>query len=128
MNMSRICRAYGLSELENKIAQKLASNENLEGKKVNFSDLLYEQTKIQKYNNTQTTETGKNMVFAALEKVNSLQNDVSRLEKKFVTEPDSINVHDITIAMAKADSALELAHEVIDRIITAWEKITSPVQ
>jgi|GEM_PF-6548858 len=128
MNMSRIFRAYGLSELENKIAQKLAPNENLEGKKVNFSDLLYEQTKIQKYNNTQTTETGKNIVFAALEKVNSLQNDVSWLEKKFVTEPDSINAHDITIAMAKADSALELAHEVIDRIITSWEKITSPVQ
>lgn len=60
--------------------------------------------------------------------MNSLQNDVSRLENKFVTEPDSINAHDITIAMAKTDSALELAHEVIDRIITSWQKLSSPIQ
>ena len=57
--------------------------------------------------------------------VNSQQLDVDRLTKQYITDPDSVNVEDITTAMAKAQMSLSLAQTVIDRITTGWNELST---
>ena len=61
----------------------------------------------------------------AVQSMNALQLDVSALGEKVLTEPDSVDIQDVTIAMAKARMSLNLAQTVIDRIITGWNEITT---
>ena len=37
-------------------------------------------------------------------------------------DPDSVDVHDVTIAMAEANLSLKLAQSVIDRVIRSWNR------
>ena len=57
--------------------------------------------------------------------VNSQQNSVSQLQEKVITDPDSVDIHDVTIAMSKARMSLNLAQTVIDRLVTGWNEITT---
>ena len=61
----------------------------------------------------------------ALESVNTQQLDVNKVQEKLITEPDDVNVADVTIAMAKARMSLNLAQSVIDRLVTGWNEITT---
>ncbi len=49
---------------------------------------------------------------------------VSNLQKAVVTEPDSVDIHDVTTAMAKAKMSLELAQTVIDRLVGGWNELS----
>ena len=57
--------------------------------------------------------------------VNAQQLDVDNLTKQYITDPDSVNVEDITTAMAKAQMSLSLAQTVIDRITTGWNELST---
>ena len=61
----------------------------------------------------------------ALESVNTQQLDVNTVQEKLITDPDDVNVADVTIAMAKARMSLNLAQTVIDRLVTGWNEITT---
>ena len=61
----------------------------------------------------------------ALESVNNQQLDVTKVQEKMITNPDDVNVADVTIAMAKARMSLNLAQTVIDRLVTGWNEITT---
>src|SRR5574344_381011 len=61
----------------------------------------------------------------AVSSMNSQQTDVTNIQKKLITDPDSVDVHDVTTAMAKAQMSLSLAQTVIDRIITGWNEIST---
>ena len=61
----------------------------------------------------------------ALNSMNSQQNEVSKLSEKLITSPDEVDVHDVTIAMAKARMSLNLAQNVIDRMVSSWNDITT---
>ena len=61
----------------------------------------------------------------ALESVNTQQLDVNKVQEKLITDPDDVNVADVTIAMAKARMSLNLAQSVIDRLVTGWNEITT---
>ena len=61
----------------------------------------------------------------ALESVNTQQLDVNKVQEKLITNPDDVNVADVTIAMAKARMSLNLAQTVIDRLVTGWNEITT---
>ena len=60
-----------------------------------------------------------------LDTVSSQQNDVSKIQEQLITDPDSVDVHDVTIAMQKARMSLNLAQSVIDRLVTDWNEITT---
>ncbi len=60
----------------------------------------------------------------ALEKINGQQTDVDKLGEKLITDPDSVDIHDVTIAMAKAQMSLSLAQTVVDRVITGWTNLS----
>ena len=61
----------------------------------------------------------------ALNSVNGSQLDVSAVQEKLITNPDEVDIHDVTIAMSKARMSLNLAQNVIDRITTSWNEITT---
>lgn len=65
------------------------------------------------------------MMLEALDGVNNDQMDTSALMEQMVTNPDSVDVHDVTIAMAKADMSLNVTKAVIDKAVAAYKEITA---
>ena len=61
----------------------------------------------------------------AMNTVNTQQTDVTKIQEKLITDPDSVDIHDVTIAMAKARMSLNLAQNVIDRLVSGWNEITT---
>lgn len=65
----------------------------------------------------------ESFLLEAVENVNQKQLDVSAVQEKLITDPDSVDVHDVATAMAKAQMSLNLAQTVIDRLLTGWSEI-----
>ena len=61
----------------------------------------------------------------AVSALNNQQLEVGRIEQQLITDPDSVDVHDVTTAMAKAQMSLSLAQTVIDRLITGWNELST---
>ena len=61
----------------------------------------------------------------ALGRVNDMQIETQRLSRQMITDPDSVNIHDITIAMAEANLSLSMTNAIVDRAIKAYREIIS---
>lgn len=61
----------------------------------------------------------------AVEYVNGKQMASAQNVETLITDPDSIDIHDVTIAMAEANMSLSLAQTVIDRLVNGWNEITT---
>lgn len=61
----------------------------------------------------------------AVSTMNDQQLEVGRVEQKLLTDPDSVDVHDVVTAMAKAQMSLSLAQTVIDRLVSGWSEIST---
>lgn len=61
----------------------------------------------------------------AVNSVNDKQMNSDAIAQQLITDPDSVDVHDVTIAMAEASLSLNLAQTVIDRVIKDWNEITT---
>ncbi|MFI3258410.1 MAG: flagellar hook-basal body complex protein FliE [Spirochaetales bacterium] len=61
----------------------------------------------------------------AMDYVNEKQQVASDISTQLITDPDSVDVHDVTIAMAEANLTLSLAQSVITRLTQAWSEITT---
>lgn len=61
----------------------------------------------------------------ALDEMNAQQMKASSLAEQMIVDPDSVDAHDITIAMSRANLSLRLAQTVIDRVTRAWTDITA---
>ena len=72
-----------------------------------------------------TKKSFDDYVMEAFSKMNDQQMDVAALQEKVITEPDSVDIHDVTIAMAKAQMSMTLAKTVVDRVVTGWNEITT---
>jgi len=59
----------------------------------------------------------------ALDDVNTLQMQPYQLTEKMLTDPESVDIHDITLASAKANLALSMTKEFIERVIRAYKEI-----
>jgi flagellar hook-basal body complex protein FliE len=59
----------------------------------------------------------------ALDAVNADQQKAMDLTQKMITEPDSVEVHDVTIALASASLSLSIAKAVLDRAVRAYQEI-----
>ena len=60
----------------------------------------------------------------ALQYVNGKQNASSDIVEKFIVDPESVNVHEVTTAMAEASLSLSLAQKVSDGMLKDWNEIT----
>ena len=70
-------------------------------------------------------ETGSfsEVLKGALKDVNAVQQESTALAQTLLTDPDSVDVHDVTIAMAKANMAIQITKQVLDGAIKAYNEI-----
>jgi len=93
------------------------------------SDFLSEGSKI--------TETGKKIgadmairsgtfseaLLGALDKVSAYQQFSSSLNQASLLDPDSVNVEDVSMAMAEASMSLNITRNVLNRIVQGWRDL-----
>jgi len=93
------------------------------------ADFLSEGSKI--------TETGKKIgadmvvrsgtfgeaMLGALDKVSAYQQFASSMIQAGITDPDSVNIEDITIAQAEASMSLNITRNVLSRLIQSWRDL-----
>ncbi|MCP4136490.1 MAG: flagellar hook-basal body complex protein FliE [bacterium] len=65
------------------------------------------------------------MLVDAMNSANDAEMNSASLMQQMITDPDSVNVHDVTIAMAKAEMAVNLTKSVIDGAVKAYKEIIS---
>lgn len=73
-------------------------------------------------------ETGKGgdftaMFMEALKGVNRTVTESGELSMMLITDPDSVDTHDVTIALAKANLAVSLTKTIVDRALQAYTNI-----
>ncbi|SEP71626.1 flagellar hook-basal body complex protein FliE [Treponema bryantii] len=90
--------------------------------KLNRTEQTTEAASIQRAGQSKSFQS---YLLDALSTVNSQQLDVTAVQEKLITDPDDVDIHDVTIAMAKARQSLNLAQTVIDRLVTGWNEITT---
>ncbi len=59
----------------------------------------------------------------AMDSMNNDQLESSTLLQTMVTDPDAVDAHDVTIAMAKANMSLNIAKTVLNRLVTGWKEV-----
>ncbi len=72
-----------------------------------------------------TRKSFQNYLIDAMNSMNQQQIAVSNMSEQMITDPDSVDIHDVTIAMSKARMSLNLAQSVIDRLVTGWNEIST---
>ncbi len=65
----------------------------------------------------------ENAMLKALDGVNAMQVDSSNATELMMTDPEAIDVHDVTIAMAKANMSLNITRTVLSRVVQAWRDL-----
>jgi len=63
------------------------------------------------------------LLLKALNQVNDSQVTAVDLAQQMITDPDSVNVHDVTVALAEANLALSMTKAVVDRALAAYREI-----
>jgi len=61
----------------------------------------------------------------AFEQVNQSLLRSQALSEQMITNPDSVDVHDLSIAMAEANLAISMTKNIVDRAIRAYREITT---
>ncbi len=67
----------------------------------------------------------RSLLIGSLNNVNQLQQEHADLSVRAIIDPDSVHPHDVTIAGAKANLSLNIARNVVDRVIRAYRDITN---
>ena len=66
-----------------------------------------------------------NLLIEGLNNVNGMQQEGMNLMQQMVIDPESVDTHDVTIALAKANLSLSITREVVDRAVKAYKEIIS---
>ena len=75
-------------------------------------------------NGVSTNGSFKTYLLEAVENMNSQQLNVTALQEQIITDPDSVDIHDVTVSMAKAQMSLNLAQTVIERLVKGWNDLS----
>ena len=67
--------------------------------------------------------TFEDALLKALDKVSGSQLNASDLQKEAIINPDSVDIHDITIAHAEANMALGITRNVLSRLVQGWRDL-----
>jgi flagellar hook-basal body complex protein FliE len=63
------------------------------------------------------------VMLQALDKVSGAQQHASDLQQLAIIDPDSIDIHDVTIAQAQANMSLGIARNILSRLVQGWRDI-----
>ncbi|MCL2180655.1 MAG: flagellar hook-basal body complex protein FliE [Treponema sp.] len=67
--------------------------------------------------------TFEDAMLQALDKVSGSQINASNLQKEAIINPDSVDIHDITIAQAEASMALGITRNILSRLVQSWRDL-----
>ena len=70
-------------------------------------------------------ENFQGVLMDAVSRANTLQTESAALQQAMITDPDSVDTHDVTIAMAKANLAVSMTKAVVDGALKAYREIIS---
>jgi len=59
----------------------------------------------------------------ALDKVSGAHLNASSLQKEAIINPESVDIHDITIAQAEAGMALDITRNILSRLVQSWRDL-----
>jgi flagellar hook-basal body complex protein FliE len=59
----------------------------------------------------------------AMDGVNSYQNANTSIVQQMLVDPDSVDAHEVTLSMSKANMSLNIARTVLNRVVQAWKDI-----
>jgi len=62
-------------------------------------------------------------MLGALDKVSSYQQFASSMSQTALIDPDSVNVEDVSIAMAQASVSLNITRNVLSRLVQSWRDL-----
>jgi flagellar hook-basal body complex protein FliE len=71
------------------------------------------------------TRTGsfEDTMLRALDKVNASQQFSNNLAQQAIIDPESVDIHDITIAQSKARMSLDITRTILNRIVQGWKDL-----
>ena len=84
---------------------------------------LHEGQDVDNSNVDNSKPSFNDMVSDALNGVNDLAQESTALTEQYIINPDSVDVHDVTIAMSKANLAITLTKSVVDNALKAYREI-----
>jgi flagellar hook-basal body complex protein FliE len=67
--------------------------------------------------------TFEDAMLKAIDQVSAYQQAPGALMEKAITEPGTVDIHDITIAEAKANLSLNITRTILDRIVRGWRDL-----
>ena len=67
--------------------------------------------------------TFSDVMLGALDSVSAQQQFASQLHQAAIVDPDSVSVHDITIAQARATMSLDITRNVLNRLVQGWRDV-----
>ena len=91
----------------------------------NFRQDMISSTNDIELSDNPVGQSFEEVLLQAFDKMNQKQTRVDSLTEKMIVAPDSVDPHDVTIAMAEASLSLKIAQTVIDKAIKAWNDITT---
>ncbi|MDR3302573.1 MAG: flagellar hook-basal body complex protein FliE [Spirochaetaceae bacterium] len=65
------------------------------------------------------------VMLGAIDKVSSMNNRASDLTQQAIVSPESVDIHDITIAQAEAQLSLSIAQTFLSRLTQSWRDLTN---
>ncbi|GHT57685.1 flagellar hook-basal body complex protein FliE [Spirochaetia bacterium] len=67
--------------------------------------------------------TFEQVMLQSLDKVSGDQQFASSLAEQAITDPDSVDIHDLTISQAKAGMSLNITRNILSRLVQGWKDI-----
>ena len=67
--------------------------------------------------------TFETAMLQALDNVSGAQQQASQLAKEAIINPDSVDVHDLTIAQAEASMSLSITRTILNRLVQSWREL-----
>ena len=62
-------------------------------------------------------------MLSSLDRVSAYQQFASNMAQTAITDPDSVDAHDVTIAQAQASMALNITRNVLNRVVQGWRDL-----
>ncbi|AWG41257.1 flagellar hook-basal body complex protein FliE [Treponema pallidum] len=90
------------------VRQRMRGNTDAVDQAVNKKAMSFEQTLLR-----------------AFDQVNQKQQKTAELTEQMIVDPESVDVHDVTVAMAEASMSLKIAQTVIDKVLKSWNDVTT---
>jgi flagellar hook-basal body complex protein FliE len=91
----------------------------------NFRSKMVSSTEMIDQASRPETASFEQTILKAFDSMNAKQQKTDEIAQQLIVDPESVDAHDVTIAMAEANLSLKIAQTVMDRVVKGWNEITT---